>query len=41
MGTEFPFHMIKYFGTILDAGKDRGQKEKRASEDEVAGWHHR
>ena len=23
-----------------DAGKDRGQ-EKRASEDEIAGWHHR
>ena len=25
----------------LDAGKDWGQKEKRASEDEMAGWHHR
>ena len=24
-----------------DAGKDQGQKEKRASEDEIAGWHHR
>ena len=24
-----------------DAGKDWGQKEKRASEDEMAGWHHR
>ena len=23
-----------------DAGKDQGQKEKRASEDEMAGWHH-
>ena len=23
-----------------DAGKDWGQKEKRASEDEMAGWHH-
>ena len=23
-----------------DAGKDRGQKEKRVSEDETAGWHH-
>ena len=22
------------------AGKDGGQKEKRASEDEMAGWHH-
>ena len=25
---------------VPDAGKDRGQKEKRASEDEMAGWHH-
>ena len=24
-----------------DAGKDRGQKEKRVSEDEMAGRHHR
>ena len=24
-----------------DAGKDWGQKKKRASEDETAGWHHR
>ena len=28
-------------GKVPDAGKDRGQKEKRASEDEMAGWHHR
>ena len=28
-------------GKALDAGKDWGQKEKRASEDEMAGWHHR
>ena len=27
-------------GKALDAGKDRGQKEKRVSEDEMAGWHH-
>ena len=27
--------------SFLLAGKDRGQKEKRASEDEMAGWHHR
>ena len=27
-------------GNIPDAGKDQGQKEKRASEDEMAGWHH-
>ena len=25
---------------VPDAGKDQGQKEKRASEDEMAGWHH-
>ena len=24
---------------VPDAGKDRGQKEKRVSEDELAGWH--
>ena len=24
---------------VLDAGKDQGQKEKRASEDKMAGWH--
>ena len=27
-------------GKVPDAGKDSGQKEKRASEDEMAGWHH-
>ena len=26
--------------SIPDGGKDRGQKEKRASEDEMAGRHH-
>ena len=26
---------------VPDDGKDWGQKEKRASEDETAGWHHR
>ena len=40
---------LQYFGhlmrtddslEILDVGKDRGQKEKKASEDEIAGWHH-
>ena len=25
---------------VPDAGKDRRQKEKRASEDETVGWHH-
>ena len=28
------------FGRVPDAGKDPGQKEKRPSEDETAGWHH-
>ena len=28
-------------GKVPDAGKDWGQKEKRSSEDETAGWHHR
>ena len=28
-------------GKAPDAGKDQGQKEKRASEDEMAGRHHR
>ena len=27
--------------TDSDAGKDGGQEEKRASEDEMVGWHHR
>ena len=25
---------------VPDAGEDGGQKEKRASEDKMAGWHH-
>ena len=28
-------------GKDPDAGKDWGQKEKRATEDEMVGWHHR
>ena len=28
-------------GKDPDAGKDRGQEEKRATEDEMVGWHHR
>ena len=31
----------RFIGKVPDAGKDWGQKEKRASEDEMAGWHHR
>ena len=27
-------------GKVPDAGKDWGQKEKRVSDDEMAGWHH-
>ena len=27
-------------GKVSDTGKDWGQKEKRASEDEMTGWHH-
>ena len=27
-------------GKVPDAGKDQGQKEKRESEVEMAGWHH-
>ena len=27
-------------GKDIDAGKDGGQEEKRASEDEMVGWHH-
>ena len=30
----------KFIGKVPDAGKDRGQKEKRALEDEMVGWHH-
>ena len=41
---------LQYFGRLMqradigedpDAGKDRGQKEKGTTEDEIAGWHHR
>ena len=30
----------RLFGKVPDAGKDQGQKEKRASEHEMPGWHH-
>ena len=29
----------RLIGKVPDAGKDGGQKEKRASENEMAGWH--
>ena len=41
---------LRYFGHLIQelthwkspsSGKDSGQKEKRVSEDEMAGWHHR
>ena len=41
---------LQYFGHLMrrvdslektDAGKDWGQEEKRTTEDEMAGWHHR
>ena len=40
---------FQYFGHLMqrvdsledsDAGRDRGQKEKGMTEDEMAGWHH-
>ena len=30
----------RLIGKDPDAGKDRRQKEQRATEDEMAGWHH-
>ena len=33
------FYKAAVFMSI--AGKDRGQEEKRATEDELAGWYHR
>ena len=36
---------LQYFGRLvrkdLDAGREWGQEEKGATEDEMAGWHHR
>ena len=41
---------LQYFGHLMrrvdslektDAGRDWGQEEKRTTEDETAGWHHR
>ena len=33
--------MLKFTGKDSDAGKDSGQEEKGATEDEMVGWHHR
>ena len=35
-----PYVNNQLFGKVPDVGKDWGQKEKRASEDEMAEWHH-
>ena len=35
---------LRYFGHLMwraDAGKDWGQEEKRTTENEIIGWHHR
>jgi len=29
-----------FIGKVPDVGKDRRQKKKRVSEDEMVGWHH-
>ena len=33
-------HKLGYTGKDPDAGKDWGQEEKRATEDEMVGWRH-
>ena len=38
--TEAPVFWSSNVGKVPDAEKDWGQKEKQASEDEMAGWHH-
>ena len=38
--TGFPDAKSQLLWKVPDAGKDWRQKEKRASEDEMAGWHH-
>ena len=38
----WPSHVKSWLiGKDLDAGRDWGQEEKRTTEDEMAGWHHR
>ena len=34
-------HLQLPLGKDSDAGRDWGQEEKRTTEDEMAGWHHR
>ena len=40
MGSQRVRHSWATSLSLSDAGKDRGQKEKRGSEDEMFGWHH-
>ena len=35
-----PAAKSQFIGKDSDAGKDWGQEEKRAAEDEIVGWHH-
>ena len=35
-----PYVNSQLIGKVTDVGKDWGQKEKRVSEDEMAGWHY-
>ena len=35
-----PHAKSRLIGKDPDAGKDGGQEEKRATEDEMVGWHH-
>ena len=36
-----PYVKSFLIGKVSDAGRDWGQEEKRTTEDEMAGWHHR
>ena len=36
-----PMQKSKLIGKDPDAGKDWGQEEKGATEEEIVGWHHR
>ena len=36
-----PHAKSRLIGKDSDAGRDWGQEEKRMTEDEMAGWHHR
>ena len=33
-------HILNFKIIITNAGKDSGQEEKQAAEDEMVGWHH-